>query len=95
MELSISEEAAKWYKDELIIENNAQIRFFVRYGGIGGHIPGFSLGIKFDIPEETHASTTIDNITFFIESADAWYFDGKDLQITLSKDTGEPDFSYI
>lgn len=95
MNLSVSEEAAKWYESELTIEDYAEIRFFVRYGGVGGNIPGFSLGVKFDTPEEPHVSIKFDKITFFIESADTWYFDGKDLKVTLNQDTDEPDFSYI
>lgn len=93
--IHVSDEVAKWYKDELTIDDAAQIRFHVRYGGIGGHIPGFSLGLKYDTPDEVHASTTVDNITFFIESMDEWYFDGKDLEVTLNRDMSEPEFIYI
>ncbi|HLR66243.1 HesB/YadR/YfhF family protein [Virgibacillus alimentarius] len=94
MKLHVSEEAATWYKNELDIEESAQIRFYVRYGGVGGNIPGFSLALKHDIPNEADALTKKEDITFFIESKDEWYFEGKDLNITLNKDTGEPEFTY-
>lgn len=94
MKLSISKVAAKWYKDELSIENKENIRFFVRYGGIGGIIPGFSLGLQFDIPQDTYVSTTVEDITFFIEQKDAWYFTDNDLNIQMNHKLHEPEFIY-
>jgi uncharacterized protein YneR len=94
MKLYVSKEAAEWYRNELEIDSG-NLRFFVRYGGLGGNIPGFSLGLKFDSPEEIHASSEINSLLFFIESADQWYFDGKDLEVTLGKTMQEPEFSYV
>lgn len=93
MILKVTESAAKWYKDELSIKSEAFIRFFPRYG-YGGHIPGFSIGINNDKPKETFKSTTIENITFFIELEDAWYFEEIDLIVTLNEGPNEPVFSY-
>ena len=33
MNLTVTEESAKWYKEELNIQSPAFIRFFPRYGG--------------------------------------------------------------
>ncbi|WP_339227867.1 HesB/YadR/YfhF family protein [Oceanobacillus sp. FSL K6-2867] len=95
MNLKISKEAAKWYKEELDIEDKAQLRFFVRYGGVGGKIPGFSLGLKLDKPQAIYASTEVDNITFFIEDADAWYFENSDLEVSLDDKRNEPIMEYV
>lgn len=94
MKIHVTEEVAKWYKNELSIQQSTYLRYYVRYGGIGGHIPGFSLGINFDTPENVRTSTKVDNITFYIEEADEWYFDGKDLKITLNDKKMEPEFTY-
>lgn len=93
MNLTVTEEIAKWYKEELDIESPAYIRFFPRYG-FGGHIPGFSIGINRDKPEDIHAKTDVENITFYIESEDAWYFDGIDLNVSFNDKLGEPQYSY-
>lgn len=93
MEIKITEQAVKWYEDELDIQAAAYIRLFPRFGS-GGHIPGFSIGINHDIPIDLHTATEIDHITFFIESKDAWYFDGIDINITLNEDRQEPMFSF-
>ncbi|MBY7143564.1 hypothetical protein KFZ56_19330 [Virgibacillus sp. NKC19-3] len=95
MKLQMSKEVAKWYKQELDITDNSKLRFYVRYGGMGGNIPGFSLGIMKDEPEDVHTSIEVENITFFIEKKDAWYFEEKDLKIHLNRKIMEPAFNYM
>ncbi|SFD78235.1 Uncharacterized protein YneR [Lentibacillus persicus] len=93
MKLNITNQAAKWYKEELNIGDQSFLRFFVRYG-FGGRIPGFSLGISNDTPEDIYASCNAEGVTFYIENKDAWYFDDQDLSITLDEQVKEPQFSY-
>ncbi|WP_100010862.1 HesB/YadR/YfhF family protein [Lentibacillus sediminis] len=95
MNIQISKEAAKWYRKELDITGDTHVRFYVRYGGFGGNIPGFSLGVGRRAPEEIHTSTTVEGVTFFIEQNDAWYFEGKDLKINLNHKLDEPDLKYV
>src|SRR5690625_2602780 len=94
MNIHLSEEAIAWFKTEYEIDGQVSLRFFVRYGGVGGNIPGFSLGVSFDAPKDPHTSTEQENIHFFIEEADAWYFEGKDLHVTVDQQNDEPLFSY-
>ncbi|QKY69121.1 HesB/YadR/YfhF family protein [Lentibacillus sp. CBA3610] len=93
MNLSITNEAAKWYKEEFDLDDQSYLRFFVRYG-FGGQIPGFSLGVSNDTPDDIYASKVKAGITFFVENKDAWYFDGKDLTIQLDDNKQEPAFIY-
>src|SRR5690625_645331 len=94
MDIKISNEAAEWFKEEYEINEKVSLRFFVRYGGMGGNVPGFSLGVNIEEPDVIHTSTTLENILFFVEESDAWYFEEKDLIITLDEKMGEPQFSY-
>lgn len=94
MNIQITNKAAKWYKEEFEIDQQAQLRFFVRYG-FGGLIPGFSLGISYDTPKDVYASSNVEGITFFIENKDAWYFDDKDLKIEINEQSKEPEFIYL
>ncbi|MEN1969971.1 hypothetical protein WMZ97_18075 [Lentibacillus sp. N15] len=93
MNLHVTKEAAEWYKQEFDINQSAHLRYYVRYG-FGGHIPGFSLGVRIDNPNEIHASSLVDGITFFIETADAWYFEAVDLRVQWNKQKQEPEFIY-
>lgn len=90
----MTDEAYKWYQEELDLEKEANVRFFVRYGGLGGQVPGFSLGISEAEAENIHTSIEINGVTFFIEEDDAWYFEGKDLVITFNQELKEPRFTY-
>lgn len=90
----MTDEAFSWYKDELDLNEQTSIRFFVRYGGIGGQVPGFSLGISEVEPENLHTSIKMNGIIFFIEEDDLWYFEGKDLIITFDEQLKEPRFTY-
>ncbi|WP_053219549.1 HesB/YadR/YfhF family protein [Virgibacillus senegalensis] len=94
MKLQMSDSAAQWYVDELELQENDHVRFFVRYGGIGGHQPGFSLGVANEKPENPAAETNMDGVLFFIENEDLWYFDGADLFVQLEKEQEEPEFLY-
>lgn len=94
MKIIISEEAAEWYKNELDLSGRAYVRFHVRYGGVGGNVPGFSLGISVESPKDIHSETTVNDVTFFVEEEDTWYFEDKNLVITLDKTLNEPQFTY-
>lgn len=94
MQLHITKDAAKWYVKELELSTPTHIRLFPRYGGVGGIIPGFSIGINNDEPESTHATSTVEGIQFFVEEQDAWYFEGYNVTIQLNTDLYEPEFTY-
>ncbi|MGV2620165.1 HesB/YadR/YfhF family protein [Halobacillus sp. ACCC02827] len=94
MNLTVTEEAAKWYKDELDIEEEGHLRFYVRYGGVGGLQPGFSLAISLSEPVDPIAQTDTGTIHFFIEADDEWYFDGHSLLVELDEKWKEPSFEY-
>ncbi|MFG6148805.1 HesB/YadR/YfhF family protein [Halobacillus sp. B23F22_1] len=94
MNLNVTEEAANWYKEELELNDETSIRFFVRYGGVGGLQPGLSLAIKEEDSSEPIAKDKVNQITFFIEADDEWYFDGHSLTVQYDEKRQEPEFIY-
>lgn len=94
MDIIISEAAVNWFKEEYDLTDSETLRFFVRYGGFGGNIPAFSLGVNRESPNDIHAATTVDEITFYVEESDAWYFEDKDLIVSLNESLNEPAFEY-
>lgn len=94
MILKVQEEAAQWYKNELELEDNDSLRFFVRYGGVGGLQPGMSLGVRPDSPAEPIAEDKQEGIRFYVEQEDAWYFDHYNVTVKYDRDKQEPDFDY-
>ena len=93
MEIKISEDAFKWFQEEMEVAAGEAVRFYVRYGGSGLQ-PGFSLGVTKDQPHEAAVKVEKDQVNYFIEQTDLWYFDGHDLTVSVNDDLVELDYSY-
>ncbi|PLT32502.1 HesB/YadR/YfhF family protein [Bacillus sp. V5-8f] len=94
MNLTISDEAAAWYINEMNLKNGDTVRFFARYGGCSTVQSGFSLGVSTDKPINAATQTEKNGIMFFIEENDAWYFDENNLSVTLNEKFNEPEYHY-
>ncbi|AGK53888.1 HesB/YadR/YfhF family protein [Bacillus sp. 1NLA3E] len=92
MKIHISNEAADWYKDELVLKNGDFVRFFARYGGFSTVQQGFSLGLSNEQPEDVGVKLEMNGVTYFIEDRDLWYFDENDLYIDFNAKYLEPEF---
>jgi uncharacterized protein YneR len=95
MRIYLSNEAAKWYKTEMNLTTGDKVRFFVRYGGYSTIHRGFSLGVELAEPFEIGSETRAEDILFFIEEKDIWYFEEYDLHISFNKLLDEPVFEYV
>lgn len=93
MNITISNEALQWYKEELEINSGDMVKFFVRYGGCSTVQRGFSLGVAKQQPVLIGAQKEVEGITFYIEDQDLWYFEDNDLVVTFDETKGEPEFS--
>ena len=94
MNIHISEEALTWFKDEMLVEEGEQVRFYVRYGGSSPLHDGFSLGVNKDEPVDPGERIEIDKREFFIEEGDLWFFDGHDLFVEFDEKLQEPSYEY-
>lgn len=95
MKLEITEEALNWFKNVVEVDEGDSIKFFAQYGGSSPVQSGFSLGFSIhETPIKSGVSTEKEGITFFVEEADLWYFDGYDLTITYDEESSEITFKY-
>lgn len=94
MKILISTEAMNWFHTEMEAVKGDTIRFFARYGGASPLHEGFSLGVTKDIPFEPTVTYKKDDILFFIEETDEWYFDGHDLYVELDSTRDELSYAY-
>nr|WP_040513734.1 HesB/YadR/YfhF family protein [Gracilibacillus halophilus] len=92
MNMSITKPAAKWFIEEMDLEENDAIRFFARYGGFGGVHKGFSLALDKAQPIDPGAGVEKEGIYFFVERSDLWYFDEKDFHIKYSRKYDEAEY---
>lgn len=95
MELILSKEAIQWFKDEMDATSGDFIKFFARYGGSNPFHEGFSIGVNFEEPIQLAVSTIIDDITFFVEEDDLWFFNDHDLHVTMDTETDELHYEYV
>ncbi|REB07492.1 hypothetical protein DVB69_11190 [Sporosarcina sp. BI001-red] len=95
MTIRISDEATQWFVEEMDVEAGDSIRFFARYGGSSPLHEGFSLGVIREQPDEVAIETVLDDVRYYIETRDLWYFDGHDLQVAVNHDLGELQYDYV
>lgn len=95
MKIEISQQALKWFKDELEVKKGDYVRFFAKIYGNSPIQPGYALGFSKDDPIDIAVRTDLDGIVFFVEETDLWYFDGHDLHIEYNEKIDEIEFNYI
>ena len=96
MKIGISNDALKWFKDEVELKAGDQVRFYVKIYGNSPVQEGFSLAFTVDNqPIDIAVKTEIDGLTFFIEGSDLWFFNGHDLNVDYNNEMDELEFSYI
>lgn len=84
MELTVTEEAEHFLKEEWGFESGDCVKLYVRYGGNSTIQSSFSLGIAKEQPRDMALSVVQDGITFFMEQDDVWYVNDKDLIVDYS-----------
>lgn len=95
MKITIMDEAAVWYEEEMELSTGGYLRFFVRYGGFSTVQEGFSLGVSKEEPDHIGVKTEKNGITYYIEEKDIWYFDGHDLIVDLHPVAKEPELKFV
>lgn len=88
MKLNVTEEAAKWYKKELDLNDGDSVKFFGKVYGVNG----FSIALAVMEPSRPLTQSEVNGITFYVEKSDSWFFEDVDLNITLDKDLNEPHY---
>jgi uncharacterized protein YneR len=94
MKITINDDAAAWYENEMDLSTGSFLRFFVRYGGFSSIQQGFSLGVSKETPDHIGVKTEKNGVTYYIEEKDIWYFDNHDLIVELHPVGQEPEFKF-
>ncbi|MBU9721426.1 MULTISPECIES: iron-sulfur cluster biosynthesis family protein [Bacillaceae] len=88
MELTITNSAVQFYKNEMNLKNGDTVTLFVRVGGVGSG--GFSAGIVIGTPVVPYFNYDKSGISFCVTEEDVWYFN--DMTIDYNKDMEEVVF---
>jgi len=88
----MTEDTAKHIIHDLQAVPGNKIRFFVRMGGCSTVQDGFSLGINKDNPKHPATVLNMKDHEFYIEEEDEWFFDQKDLTVSVKNEEIQYDF---
>lgn len=96
MNITITDDALKWYKDEVELEAGDKVQFIVQIYGTSPIREGYSLAFKIDSDDSKKAvHVEKEGIEFYIEEQDVWFFDGYDLKVAFDEDKDEVKYEYI
>lgn len=93
MKITISEDAITWFENEMNVKDGDNVRFFARYGGNSTIHTGYSLGVTKEEPDDIGESVSINNVVYFINETDLWYFRDYNLNVILNENN-ELQFGY-
>lgn len=94
MNIQLTDDAIEWFETEMDVEAGEAVQFYARYGGASPLHEGFSLGIQKSEPEKIAAQTVINDVTYYIDEHDEWFFQDHNLLVSLNPDLNELHFDY-
>ena len=95
MNIKVTDQALRWFKEELEFSSGDMIRFYARYGGSSPFHEGFSLGMNREEWHDVGVKQTIDGVHFYIEKDDLWFFNEHDLLVDVNLETEELKYEYL
>lgn len=84
MEITVTSEAQRFFKDEMLLENGDAVRFMSKvYGKTQVH-EGFSVALSVEAPDKAIASCEENGILYYIDDADQWFFNGYNFEVDFN-----------
>ncbi|MGE7673092.1 HesB/YadR/YfhF family protein [Lysinibacillus sp. NPDC094403] len=94
MNITLTDKALQWFKQEMEVESGYTIRFYARYGGSSPFHEGFSLGMTREEPINIGVKTVIDDVTYYIDEKDLWFFNDHNLNVDVDATNDELIYEY-
>ncbi len=95
MEITVSNAAITWFKDEVELKDGDKVKFYAKIYGSSPVQENFGLAFTLDNePIDMSVKAEVAGLTFFVEDTDLWFFNGHDLHVDYSVQKDELEFSY-
>lgn len=95
MEITISDKALSWFKEEVGLGTGDKIKFYAQIYGTSPVQENFALAFTVDNePIDLMVKTELDGITFYIEEGDLWFFNGHNLHVDYNEQKDELEYNY-
>lgn len=87
MKLRVTNQAAKWLKQELDLQPGDWLRLYTMlYGNEYSIHSNYSLGIAKEEPHQASIHTEVEGIHFYLEEQDKWYLEDHNLTLDVEND---------
>lgn len=84
MSFEVSKEAAKWYENEMDLEQGDYIQYYVQlYGGIPTSHPNYSLGMSIGKEGTIDVKEEVEGLTFYFNTDNAWFLNQFNMKVAL------------
>ena len=94
MKIELTEEASRWFEDEVGVKPGDGIHFYGKvYGKTMVH-EGFSIAFRTEKPVKPESSTEINGVTYFITDSDVWFFTRYDLLVEYDPELDGPKYIF-
>ncbi|RKQ30795.1 HesB/YadR/YfhF family protein [Oceanobacillus halophilus] len=93
MKLQVTEDAAKWFIEEMGLEKGELVQFRLKiYGGIPTVHPNYFLGLTTGENGKIAIKDEVEGITFYFNDKDAWFLDEHDMKVEMGEEEVEYHF---
>lgn len=95
MQLTITDAASKWFRDELGLKPGFGIRFYGKTYGTTNVHKGFSVAmIRDDKPANPIVLVDKDGISYYVNQRDEWLFNDYHLTVNVNDDEIGPEYNF-
>lgn len=95
MKITVSLAAQQWYKNNLELKPGDGLHFYGKvYGRTNVHF-GFSLAFVKQKPQHPYYQAVYQEISYYFDEEDIWFFTGYDLQIDYDADFDGPTYTFV
>lgn len=95
MKITVEPKAHEWFTREMGITSGRGVRFMGKVYGCSPIHESFSLAIEVNEPSDPYAITLEDNVPYYVEVGDEWFFEGHDFVVGYNSKLDEPEYHYI
>lgn len=94
MIITVSEKAQRWFEQEMGVSEKRGVRFLGKVYGCSPIHEGFSLAVEVDEPQSPIGKAIYNDITYFVEAGDEWFFEGYHLHVSFDEQLNEPRYEF-
>ncbi|MCM0598570.1 HesB/YadR/YfhF family protein [Periweissella fabalis] len=95
MQLTITDQASKWFRNEMDLAPGNGVRFYGKtYGATNVH-KGFSVAmLRDDYPNKPVILVEKDGINYYVNERDEWLFNDYHLTVNVNDDEIGPEYNF-